>query len=266
MVDFTGRLAGKVAIVTGAGRGVGRGIARAFGAAGAQVAVTSRNPQRVQQVTAEIVDAGGTAIGIPCDVGERAQVFAAIEQAAQAFGGIDILVNNAQGFGTPDIAVNHPVWTPLEDFNEAEWEYTFRTGVTATMWAMKAAFAHLRRRGRGKVINFGSFYGQLGLEGGSAYNANKEAIRALSRTAAREWGRYGINVNVINPLIRASGMDDMLASDPAQVDAMRMTIPMRRIGEAFEDAGALAIFLAGPESDYITGMTFMLDGGNTMYP
>jgi 2-hydroxycyclohexanecarboxyl-CoA dehydrogenase len=121
-----------------------------------------------------------------------------VAKTASAFGTVDILVNNAQGFGTAQRPTPTPRLTALEDFDEEEWEYTFRTGALATLWGMKAVFPCMKDRG-GKIINFGSSLGQIGGEGTAAYNATKEAIRALSRTAAREWGKYKINVNVINP-------------------------------------------------------------------
>jgi NAD(P)-dependent dehydrogenase (short-subunit alcohol dehydrogenase family) len=115
---------------------------------------------------------------------------------------------------------------------------------------MKAVFPWMKDRG-GKIINFGSSLGQIGGEGTAAYNATKEAIRALSRTAAREWGKYKINVNVINPAV--------------VTDAMLGQVPLRRWGDPVKDAGGLAVFLASSDADYLTGMTFQLDGGGSMH-
>ncbi|MGE0386277.1 MAG: SDR family NAD(P)-dependent oxidoreductase [Gammaproteobacteria bacterium] len=256
---------GKVAIVTGAGRGIGRGIALAYGAAGLKVAVASRTRSTVDSVTKEITDAGGTAVGITCDVGRRDQVYAMVEQAVKAFGTVDVLVNNAQGFGTDAKPAPTPNLQPLESFDEAEFEYTLRTGAWATLWGMKAAFPYLKNRG-GKIINFGSNWGQVGYEGSAAYNATKEAIRGLTRTAAREWGKYGITAYVINPSVQSDAMAQFQRDHPEEAAAAVQMVPLRRWGDPVRDAGGLALFLASSASDYVTGMTFMLEGGWHMFP
>jgi len=260
-----GQLAGKSAIVTGAGRGIGRGVALAFAREGAKVMVASRTPSTVEEVVGAIRSEGGAAVGLACDVGHHDQIKAMVARTVEAFGGVDILVNNAQGFGTEAHPVGTPVITPLETFPEAEWEYTLRTGPLATLRAMQAAFPYMRDKG-GKIINFGSRRGQIGYAGTTAYNAAKEAIRALSRTAAREWGQYGINVNVINPLVMSHSLETFQAQYSAQASDALKEVPMRRYGDPERDAGPLAVFLASPGSDYLTGMTFMLDGGFYMTP
>lgn len=259
-------LEGKVAIVTGAGRGIGRGIALAYARAGAKVAVASRTRSTVEEVAAEIRAAGGEAIGVPCDVGQRDQVFACVQQTVDAWGTVHIMVNNAQGFGTEAQPRASTVFMACEDTDEDEWEYTFRTGATASLWFMKAVFPHMKRQRYGKIINFASSSGQIGFEGNTCYNATKEAIRALTRTAAREWGQHGINVNVINPALETRAFDAWKTARPEFVEALKEKIPMRRLGDPERDGGALAIFLASPGSDYITGSTFLLEGGMHTLP
>jgi NAD(P)-dependent dehydrogenase (short-subunit alcohol dehydrogenase family) len=258
------RLEGKTAIVTGAGRGIGRGIAIAYAREGANVVVASRTKSSIDATVSTIQAEGGDVIGVTCDVGRRDEVFTAVAKTVAAFGTVDILVNNAQGFGTERRPTGTPRPIPLEDFDEEEWEYTFRTGVLATLWGMKAVFPWMKGRG-GKIINFGSWLGQIGGEGTAAYNATKEAIRALSRTAAREWGKYRINVNVINPAVATDAMRGYFDAHPEQADAMLAQVPLRRWGDAVKDAGGLAIFLASSDADYLTGMTFQLDGGASMH-
>lgn len=262
----TRSLEGKVAIVTGAGRGIGRAIALAYGEEGAKVVVASRTPATVEAVSREIRDNGGEAIGVACDVGKREDVRAAVQKAVDTYGTVHILVNNAQGFGTEAAPQPSTVFVACEDTNEDEWEYTLRTGPTATLWFMQAVFPHMKRQNYGKIINFASSSGQIGFEGNTCYNAAKEAIRAISRTAAREWGQYGINVNIINPALETRAFDAWKTARPDFVEALKQKIPMRRLGDPERDGAPLAIFLAGPGSDYMTGSTFMLEGGMHTLP
>jgi NAD(P)-dependent dehydrogenase (short-subunit alcohol dehydrogenase family) len=260
----TGRLENKVAIVTGAGRGIGRGIALRFGDEGAKVVIASRTGSRVDEVVREIEGRGGTAIGITCDVGDQDQIKSMVARTVEAFGAVDILANVAQGFGTAQEPAGSPVITPLEDYRDAEWEFTFRTGATATLWAMKAVFPHMKGRG-GRIINFGSKWGVEGYPGSVAYNATKEAIRALTRTGAREWGKYGIRVNCINPVIATDAATAVAKDRPDLMEHLVKMTPAGRLGEPYRDAGGLALFLASEESDFMTGHTFPLDGGYSIY-
>ena len=255
-----GTLDGKAAIVTGSGRGIGRGIALEFAREGARVAVASRTASTVDAVVAEIEAAGGTAIGITCDLGRPADLDRMVDTTVTAFGTVDVLVNNGQSFVAPGEAP-HAMTSPFEEYPEARWEAIFATGVTATFRAMKLVFPHMKERG-GRIINFGSPASQRGKEGYAGYNACKEAIRGLTRTAAREWGRHGITCNVISPTIESGpgffdGKAEVLESVVAQIPVGRLGIP--------RDAGRLAVFLAGPDSGYLNGMTFMLDGGKAAF-
>jgi 2-hydroxycyclohexanecarboxyl-CoA dehydrogenase len=259
-------LEGKVAIVTGAGRGIGRAIALAYGKEGAKVVVASRTPATVEQVTDEITAAGGTALGITCDVGHRDQIQACVDQTVKAFGTVHILVNNAQGFGTEDNPQTSTVETPFEEMSDEEWDYTYRTGVTATFWFMKAVFPYMKNQHYGKIINLSSSGGQFGMPGICAYNSNKEAIRGLTRTAANEWGQYGITVNAFSPALETDAFRSWRAARPEFVQELIDRIPMRRLGDPERDGGPLAVFLASPGSDYITGSTIMLEGGMHMMP
>lgn len=259
-------LEGRVAIVTGAGRGIGRAIAMAYGAEGAKVVVASRTPATVEAVAKEIRDAGGEAIGVACDVGKREDVYGCVQKAVDAFGSLHIVVNNAQGFGTEANPRASTVFMACEDTDEDEWDYTLRTGPTATLWFMKAAFPHMKAAGYGRVINFASSSGQIGFEGNTCYNAAKEAIRALTRTAAREWGQYGITVNAINPALETRAFDAWKTARPDFVEALKEKIPVRRLGDPDRDAGPIAVFLASEGSSYMTGGTFMLEGGMHTLP
>ena len=259
-------LKGKVAIVTGAGRGIGRGIAVEFAREGASVVVASRSRGSIDRTVDEIRAEGGEAIGVQCDVGALDDIKQTIAETVKQYHRIDILVNNAQSFGTAEEPAANPVLTPLEDFRDGEWERTFATGPTATYQFMKAAFPHLKASGAGRIINFGSHWGQIGYAGAAAYDAAKEAIRGLTRVAAREWGQYGITANVINPMIASDALIYFRDNNPeASRDSLK-TLPLRRYGDIYSDGGRIAVFLAGPDSSYLTGMTFQVDGGLFLHP
>ena len=259
-----GKLSGKVTVVTGAGRGIGRAIAIVYAREGARVVVASRTPANVDRVVDEIRAEGGEAIGVPCDVGRRDDVFDLIRRSVADLGTVDVLVNNAQGFGTQAEPRTSTVYTAVEDTDDAVVEYTFRTGALGTLWGMQAAFPVMKEQGQGKIINFTSTSGMLGTTGNTAYNMTKEAVRALSRTAANEWGQHGINVNVISPTLRTDAFEAWEQDRPEFVRALRESLPMRRLGDPIIDGGPLAVFLACSDSDFITGMTFMLNGGKVM--
>jgi NAD(P)-dependent dehydrogenase (short-subunit alcohol dehydrogenase family) len=260
-----GILDGKTAIVTGAGRGIGRAISEEYAKEGARVAVASRTESTVDEVVGKIRSNGGDAIGIVCDVGDRDQIRAMVDQAVAAFGGVDILVNNAQSFGTRAAPLVATAPTALEDVSEDEWDWTFETGVKASLRAMQAVFPHMRSAGAGRIINFGSRLGIMCSPGSTSYNCNKEAVRALSRTAANAWGQYGINVNVINPVIETDAARGIFAQAPGIREQVEQQIPLRRWGQPY-DCARVAVYLAGPDSSYLTGMTFAVEGGLTTLP
>src|SRR5262245_21642378 len=262
-----GRLDGKVAIVTGAGRGIGRAIALEYAREGAHVVVASRTTSTVDAVVAEIRSGCGddAAVGMTVDVGEREQVESMVAATVDRFGRVDVLVNNAQAFGTKEQPEGSPGFTALETFPDDVWDYTFRTGLKSTLWAMQAAFPHMRERG-GKMINFGSGNGIMAMKGTAAYNATKEAIRALTRTAAAEWGKHGIHVNVIIPTMLTDASYHFFEARPGVQDKIVAQIPLRRFGDVERDIGPVAVFLASGDSDYITGQTIHVDGGQILRP
>ncbi|MEE3325963.1 MAG: SDR family oxidoreductase [Myxococcota bacterium] len=249
------RLAGKVAIITGAGQGVGRGIALAMARQGARCVIADMNPENGHQVQAEIEGLGGEALFVACDVTRRDQAQAAVDACLQAFGQLDILVNNAQR------APIKP--TPLMEHTDEIVDLCFNTGFRGTLHFMQAAYPHMRERG-GRIINLGSGAGLEGMAGQGAYGAAKEAIRALSKTAAREWGPEGIHVNVLCPLAKSPGVAAMLEQAPEMEKRMTHGHPIARVGECEEDIGGVAVFLASEEARYITGQTLMADGGALM--
>ncbi len=260
-----GKLDGKVAIVTGAGRGIGRGIAIVLAREGAKVVVASRTPSTVEEVVGVIKQEGNTALGVTCDVYVKEQLKALVDQTVKAFGTVDVLVNNAQSFNTrADPTGTIPV-TPLAELSDEEWDWTYGTGVVATLRLMQMVFPYMKAQGSGRIINFGSRVGQRGTEYMAVYASCKEAIRGLSRSAAREWGPYGITVNIINPLVTSASTAAISEREPGRMEKSIPDIPMRRIGDAIRDAGPLVAFLASDEASYVTAQTIMLDGGRYTY-
>ena len=255
-----GQLEGKVAIVTGAGRGIGKATAIAYAQEGAKVVVASRTQSTLDAVVKQITDAGGTAIGIACDVGHKDQIFAMVDKAVKAFGPIDILVNNAQGFGTEANPQKSTVFVSVQDTDDVELEYTFRTGALASLWAMQAVYPYMKGRG-GKIINFASAAGMTGDPGNTSYNIAKEAIRVITRTAAREWGPDGIQVNTVNPFLRTDAWENWEKARPEDVKKYAESVPLKRLGDPVKDGGPLMVFIASDANSYMTGHDFNLDGG-----
>lgn len=250
-----GKLGGNVAIVTGAGRGIGKGIALAFAKEGAKLVIADVKAKTCKEVTEEIRQLGKEALGVVCNVGDEEQVKRMVEEAVTNFGPVDILVNNAQGFVQR---------VPVEEVEDEHWDKCLQEGVKATWYCCKAVFPHMRGRG-GKIINIGSAAGLMGMEGMAVYGATKEAIRAFSRTAAREWGKYKINVNVILPHALTPASIGFQQRYPEQYQKELEENPLRRWGgDPEKDIGRVAVFLASEDSDYMTGQSLFVDGGSTM--
>ena len=259
-----GRLAGRTAIVTGAGRGLGRAIAELYAREGARVVVASRSAHGCAAAVEAIEEAGGIAIAKPANIGIKSDVVDMVEFAVETYGGLDILVNNAQSWGTRDQPTGLPVPTPLESFDDAELDWTFDTGFRGTFWAMQAAFPHMRERG-GRIINFASPYGMTGNDGTVGYNITKEAIRALTRTAAREWGRHAITVNTVVPTAKTDAADSIEREYPEAMAAAVASIPLGRLGDPHLDIAPAVLLLATDDARYITGQTLGVDGGMLLH-
>jgi len=256
MTDAT--VEGRVIIVTGASRGIGRGVARHLANSGARLVITGRKPDRLDAVSAELSELGAEHIARVVNVADREGTVALVEEAAGRFGRIDGLVANAQTF--------RPVMA-LEAVSPADMDLLFDTGPKGTLWAMQAVFPHMRDQGWGRIVTMGSTAGLTGASGYGPYGASKEAIRSLTRTAAREWGGYGITVNCIC----AVSIGHRLApgDDPDRVaafDAVFKGQPIARDGDAEQDIAPVMTFLLSDACRYVTGQTLMVDGGALMRP
>jgi hypothetical protein len=247
-------LLGKVAIVTGASQGIGRGIALALAKEGAATAVLARRYEKLVEVVSEIEEAGGRGLAVECNVRFRDQVDKAVAATVYEFGSVDILVHAARG----DLQTL-PLDEETDDHFIMEWE----TGPLAEMRLMQACFPYLKTRG-GKIIIVSSSAGQTGRAREGAYSTAKEAMRSLTRVAAREWGQYKINVNCICPLANSPAWVAEWDEDREQAQQALKTVALGRVGDCERDIGRAVVFLAGPDSDYITGATIMVDGGETM--
>ena len=246
------RLDGRVAIVTGAGQGIGRAIALVFAREGARVSVAELRPHRCERTAQEIRDAGGEAVALPTDVGDKASVQAMVDATVERYGTVDVLVNNAHGFG-PRAA--------LEDIPEEQFDLSWRTGVKGTWWAMTAVRPIMAAKGRGRIVNFGSLAADEGHRGLGDYAAAKGGITSLTRVAAREWGALGITANVIFPAAASKRGIDYMNRDPEGFRRAMAERPIGRLGDPEADVAPVALFLATDDAQFLTGHVFYVDGG-----
>jgi NAD(P)-dependent dehydrogenase (short-subunit alcohol dehydrogenase family) len=245
---------GKVIVVTGAGRGVGKGIAVHLAKGGAQIVVAEWKPDLLAATVAELEALGATALGVRCNVMEQGEIDAMVATTVERFGRVDGLVNNAQTF--------RPL-APVAGVVEEDLDVFYRSGVKGTLWAMQAVRPHMAAQGWGRIVNFASSMGITGGRGFAAYNASKEAVRALTRTAAREWAPDGLVVNCIAPAAADHHGDAAKQSEGYRIFVENC--PMGRQGDPELDIGPLAWFLCSDACRYLTGHTFMADGGAFMW-
>jgi len=250
------RLQGKVAIVTGAGRGIGRAIARRFADEGASVALVSRSAAPLDEAVALISADGGNVIGIQCDMTDRAAIPVAVAKIVSRFGTIDILVNNAHDTSVASTCA------PFAGASVDQMLQQFASGPLAAVLAMQACLPNLKTGG-GRVINIASGSGVMGMINYLPYAMAKEALRAATRVAAREWAAFGITVNSICPIAETDGTKEHFASGVLE-PGLGKPLPIARLGSAYDDIAPLVAFLASDDSRYLTGYTYMADGGGSM--
>ncbi len=246
---MAGRLAGKRAVVTGAGRGIGEAIARSFAAEGARLVLNDVRNDGLEPLADELRLGGSEVSVVVGDVSNPPAVDRIFAAASDALGGLDVLVNNA-GIG----GVGHTILETDLD----EWERMLRVNLTGTFLCCRAALPLMRRGGRGSIVNLSSITGVTGAAGSVPYGAAKAGIIGLSKSLAREVAEWRINVNVIAP-----GLIDTEMSRARGQEATRAAVLWSRIGEP-DDIAHLALFLASDESEFITGQVISPNGGALM--
>jgi NAD(P)-dependent dehydrogenase (short-subunit alcohol dehydrogenase family) len=255
MTGTGGRLAGKVAIITGAGQGIGAAIAGLYAREGCKVLITGRTQSKLDEVAAKIAGEGGVCTPFAALAGEMDQSEATVAKAIADWGRVDILVNNAHTFTD---------YLPIEDPKmEANCKIDFQSAFFGSLQLMQLCHPHMVALGGGSILNFGSSYGPRSEPGFLAYSASKEAIRSLTRTAAKEWGKHGIRVNTILPSA-LTPKSIWYLEDSGTYELERAKVALGRFGTP-EDIAPTCLFLASDEGNYVTGQTIGVDGGSTMF-
>lgn len=265
-----GHLTGKTAIITGAGRAVlkdgscgsiGYGIATAYAKEGANLVITGRNVKKLEDAKEELERLYGVKVLIvQADVSDgsdnEAVVQNVVDKTIEAFGRIDVLINNAQASASG---------VPLAEHTTEQFNLAMFSGLYATFYYMKACYPHLKET-KGSVINFASGAGLFGNFGQCSYAAAKEGIRGLTRVAATEWGKDGINVNIVCPLAWTAQLEQFEEAYPDAFKANVHMPPMGHYGNSELEIGRVCVQLASPDFKYMTGETLTLEGGMGLRP
>ncbi len=265
-----GFLNGKTVIITGAGRAVlsngrcgsiGYGIATAYAKEGANLVITGRNMKKLEDAKEELERLYGIKVlPIQADINEGADNEAVansvVQQTVETFGGIDVLINNAQASASG---------VPLAEHSTEQFNLAMYSGLYATFYYMKACYPYLAKS-KGAVINFASGAGLFGNYGQCAYAAAKEGIRGLTRVAATEWAKDGINVNIICPLAWTAQLENFQNAYPEAFKANVKMPPAGHYGDPETEIGRVCVQLAHPDFKYLTGETLTLEGGMGLRP
>jgi NAD(P)-dependent dehydrogenase (short-subunit alcohol dehydrogenase family) len=249
-----GCLEGRVAMITGGGGGIGLGIARRFAKEGATIMIAECRADVGERVAQDLhSEFGVRAAFTATDVTVKDQVQRLVKETVDRFGALDILINNAGG-GTG--------LKPLDQTTEEEIVCALNLNFWSTYWAMQAAYPYMREKGWGRIVNLGSLNGVNAHMHTTPYNVGKEAMRALTRTAAVEWARYGICCNVICPGARTAAFERFENTWPEAAAAITRQVPNRRMGDPEQDIAGVALFLSSDDAAHVVGMTIHADGGS----
>jgi NAD(P)-dependent dehydrogenase (short-subunit alcohol dehydrogenase family) len=246
-------LEGKVALVSGAGRGLGRAMAMALAQAGSDLALVSRTGEELKKVSEEIIslDPKRKALPFPADLALSDEIPGLVENVLAEFGRIDILINNA----------GRNIRGPAEDVTTQGWDTVVDLNLKSTFITAQAVGRAMIRQGYGKIINTASLASFIGLPNMVAYCASRGGVAQMTKALAEEWAKYGVRVNAIAPGYFLTELTQPLFEDPKRKEWILSKIPMGRSGDAEKDLSGVAVFLASPASDYITGQIIIADGG-----
>lgn len=247
-------ISGKVAIVTGASRGIGQSIAEELAKAGAKVVLASRKQEDLDKIAAGIQSEGGEAIAIAAHTGQKQTLIDLVSKTVDYYGQVDILINNA---------ATNPHFGPLLEAEDSLWMKTIEVNIMGNVWLTQAVVPLMRQFGGGKIVNIASIVGMNPGNFQGIYSATKAAIISLTKTLAMELGSDNIQVNAIAPGLVQTKFAQVLWENERMMEHMNAKTPVGRIGQPIDIAG-LALWLASPASAFVTGATFVADGGITL--
>lgn len=243
-------LSGRVALVTGASRGLGQYMARALARAGADIAITSRDQGRLVETKEDILDIGSRALSVELDVLDLDSIQSAVQNVEAHFGRLDVLVNNA-GCNVRRRAL---------EVTAEDWDKVVNTNLRGAFFVAQAAARIMKAQHWGRVINIGSVTCVAGYAGMGPYCASRGGIKQLTMSLAHDWAEYGITVNCLAPGWFKTEQSRMLYEDETWLSMLKERIPMARPGRP-DDLDGMVVFLASEASRYITGQTYLVDGG-----
>ena len=250
---MTGRMEGKVVLVTGGSSGIGRATALAFAREGAKLSVAARRMQEGQETIHQITEAGGEAVFIQTDVTKAQEVKVLVERTVDQYGQLDCSFNNA--------GIEGPTWIPTADYAEADWDQVMDINVKGTFLCIKYAIPHLLEQGKGAIVNMSSVVGLVGGRATPAYTTSKHALIGLTKAVALEYADRGIRVNAVCPgVIRTELAERLFLHDPEIAKRMTDLHPMGRIG-AQEEVAEAVVWLCSDAASFVTGTAMPIDGG-----
>jgi NAD(P)-dependent dehydrogenase (short-subunit alcohol dehydrogenase family) len=252
-LDFN--LSGRIVIVTGGNSGIGHEISKTLARNGARIVVSNRRKEEGEKATRAIVEMGGDAIAVPADVSQKNSVEAMVQKVMEQFGRIDILVNSA--------GIN--IRKPALDYDESDWDQVMDINLKGTFLTCQAVGRIMVEQKRGKIVNLSSSVEKIGMELRIAYCASKGGISQLTKCLAIEWAPYGVNVNAVAPgFMKTPLLASLIDKDPTFLPMVQGRVPLKRLGQP-EEVASVVLLLVSDASNYITGQTFFVDGGWTIW-